>query len=183
MESLEYTLSQVVQRLRSHQQGLPARGSPEQPMQADLTNNNGPILEVDGTTSQGLIQPPTGETLTVVARAYLKYCECQPIPLFDEATFMQSLPSREPELLYSLFAIASRFCDDIQVPRPSSDQITRYCEAAYRLVMARLIDGNVELSTLQTLCLLSLLYLDRKYFPRSPQSLSSANHVEYSRPL
>jgi hypothetical protein len=164
MESLENTLSQVVQRLRSHEQGLPAQGSPGRPMQADLTNDNEPLFEVERTTSQGLIQPLTREALTVVARAYLKYCECQPIPLFDETTFVQSLPNREPELVYSVFAIATRFCDNTQIPHPSLDQISHYCEAAYRLVMTRLIDGNVELSTLQTLCLLSLLYLDRKYF-------------------
>lgn len=164
MKSLENTLSQVVQRLRSHEQTLPGQRSPEQPIQADLTNGNKLPSTIGRTDPQDLIQPLTREILTVVARAYLKYCECQPIPLFDETTFVQSLPDREPELVYSVFAMATRFCDNTQVPLPSLDQISHYCEAAYRLVMTRLIDGNVELSTLQTLCLLSLLYLDRKYF-------------------
>ncbi|KAH7268534.1 hypothetical protein B0J15DRAFT_510361 [Fusarium solani] len=183
MESLENTLSQVVQRLRSHEQGLPAQGSPGRPMQADLTNDNEPLFEVERTTSQGLIQPLTREALTVVARAYLKYCECQPIPLFDETTFVQSLPNREPELVYSVFAIATRFCDPTQVPHPSLDQISHYCEAAYRLVMTRLIDGNVELSTLQTLCLLSLLYLDLGRYDKSHLLCSQAASLAKSARL
>jgi hypothetical protein len=96
---------------------------------------------------------PPLELIKAVGGAYLLYCDCQPIPLFQRDNFMQTLHSREPELLFALLAMAGRF---LQPPmsRISADE---FLEISRRLVMGRICDGQVELSTLQTLCLLSMV--------------------------
>lgn len=75
---------------------------------------------------------------------------------------MQNLNSREPELLFALLALAGRFFD-APMRRSSADD---FLEKSRRMVMGRVCEGNVELSTLQTLCLLSMVdFTSRQWLP------------------
>lgn len=100
---------------------------------------------------------PTWEIVRSVASLYLECCDCQPLPLFHGATFINSLPGRDPEVLFSILALALRFSTDEAILRDCDELCRNYAEAARRLVMARISDGPIELSTLQSLCLLSLV--------------------------
>jgi hypothetical protein len=99
------------------------------------------------------------DTTLYIAERYLMYCDCQPLPLFHTGTFMQSLRTRDPEIIHSILALATRFVDNaftrgIEDP----DQISRdLAEKARNTIMKRVSNGPVELSTLQCLCLLSLI--------------------------
>lgn len=88
---------------------------------------------------------------------YLKYCNCQPLPLFSPQYLKATLSSRDPELLLALISLAARFSPEFPVGMSQGS-----AEEAQRLVMLRVSQGVVELSTLQTLCMLSLREFNRK---------------------
>lgn len=70
---------------------------------------------------------------------------------------MASLKSRSPEVLFSILALTARFSDH-DFFRYNVDRCTNeYMEAAREIVMRSVFEGSVRLSTLQSLCLLSLL--------------------------
>ncbi|GAB1192365.1 hypothetical protein APSETT444_001556 [Aspergillus pseudonomiae] len=73
-------------------------------------------------------------------------------------SFLSSLGNRDPEVIYAILALSARFAEDQY--RDSNDLAARtsgYTEVARSLVMRRVSEGSVELSTLQCLCLLSLV--------------------------
>ena len=98
---------------------------------------------------------PPWDDILAAAELYLLYCDCQPLPLFDRDSFIRTLESRHPEVLLSMLALTSRFSEHAQTR--ATEVVTGHVEAARTLVMQRLSDGPVELSTLQSLCLLSLI--------------------------
>ncbi|GKZ71426.1 hypothetical protein AnigIFM60653_007909 [Aspergillus niger] len=101
---------------------------------------------------------PTWEKVLSMAELYLTYCHSQPLPLFQKEGFLDSLGSRDPEIVYAMLALSIRFS-----PEESSrtggftSLINGYTEVARGLVMRRVSEGPIELSTLQSLCLLSLV--------------------------
>jgi len=100
---------------------------------------------------------PSWETIVHAAEVYLQYCDCQPLPLFHRGTFMQTLQNRDPEVLFSLLALTTRFWDNLDLNNNESSPIAGYAEAARSLVAKRIFEGTVEISTVQTLCLLTLV--------------------------
>jgi hypothetical protein len=88
-----------------------------------------------------------------MAEAYLLYCDCQPLPLFDRSFFIHTLKDRGEEVLFSLLALALRFTG---FPAEVKD-VSRYVEAARTIISQKAFEGKVELSTIQSLCLLSLV--------------------------
>ncbi|RAL11057.1 putative C6 transcription factor [Aspergillus homomorphus CBS 101889] len=101
---------------------------------------------------------PRWEKVLSIAELYLLYCDSQPLPLFQRESFLRSLPTRDPEIIYAIMALSVRFSDD-EAARPEElpTLINGYTEVARGLVMKRVSEGPVELSTLQSLCLLSLV--------------------------
>ncbi|PBP24582.1 hypothetical protein BUE80_DR004393 [Diplocarpon rosae] len=92
---------------------------------------------------------PSWEVILGAAENYLKYCDCQPLPLFQRATFLRTLKGRQPEVVFSILALASRFTDTYG---PCSDQarlIGGYGEAARTIVAKKVFEGTVDLSTIQ----------------------------------
>lgn len=92
------------------------------------------------------------------------YCESQPLPLFHRSSFIVSLQTRDVEIIYAMLALSSRFSDDYR--HRASDMtelVNSYAEVARGLVMKRVSEGPVELSTLQCLCLLSLVDFTSKF--------------------
>lgn len=100
---------------------------------------------------------PSWDVILSTGKNYLLYCDCQPLPLFDRSTFLQGLKEREPEVLFSLLGLALRFNEDEPYYEGQATPIQDYVEAARVLVMKKVMDGAVELSTIQSLCLLSLI--------------------------
>ncbi|PYH80834.1 C6 transcription factor [Aspergillus uvarum CBS 121591] len=101
---------------------------------------------------------PRWEKVLSIADLYLQYCDSQPLPLFHRDSFLRSLPTRDPEIIYAILALSVRFSDDeASSPDELPSLINGYTEVARGLVMKRVSEGPVELSTLQSLCLLSLV--------------------------
>ncbi|PLB50025.1 putative Zn(II)2Cys6 transcription factor [Aspergillus steynii IBT 23096] len=91
------------------------------------------------------------------AHLFLTYCNFQPLPLFPHRTFLESYDSRDAEVQLAIQALGQRFdgrgVADLEIDR----EIRDWTESSRRMVMSRLAEGAVELSTLQTLCLLTLI--------------------------
>lgn len=92
------------------------------------------------------------------AELYLLYCDSQPLPLFHRDSFLGTLDSRDPEVIYAMMALSIRFSENLyRDTRELMRLVNSYAEVARSLVMNRISEGPVELSTLQCLCLLSLV--------------------------
>lgn len=116
------------------------------------------------------VLPPWQEVVPV-AELYLLYCESQPLPLFHRSSFLASLQTRDVEVLYGIMALTLRFSDSHCKAIDVMEVVNTYAEVARGLVMKRVSEGPVELSTLQCLCLLSLVD-----FTSMSQTLGSAWH-------
>jgi len=89
------------------------------------------------------------------AELYLQFCHCQPLPLFSPNHFVNDIASRDLEVRLCIVGLTLRFEDRV---RPGTDHQTesrKYLESARPLVMKRITEGRIELSTLQCLCLLA----------------------------
>jgi hypothetical protein len=91
------------------------------------------------------------------SRLFLTYCNCQPLPLFHHETFFASLDARDIELQDAIQALAMRFSDGGTTDPNTEQRIRSRTESCRKRVMDRIANGTVELSTLQSLCLLSLI--------------------------
>jgi hypothetical protein len=102
-----------------------------------------------------------GQTWGIVAELYLTFCWCQPLPLFEPSGFIASFSSRQPEVVYAVSALA------IKHVSPSHEEADEhgtksagYAQVAYQLVMRRIAEGEVELPTIQAICLLAVFDID-----------------------
>jgi hypothetical protein len=98
-------------------------------------------------------QLPNWNIIFSAGEAYLLYCDCQPLPLFDRSSFKSNLKDRDAEVLFSILALALRFTD---FPAEDKDA-SRYVEVGRTIISRKIFEGKVELSTIQSLCLLSLV--------------------------
>ncbi|KAK1993254.1 hypothetical protein LX36DRAFT_684401 [Colletotrichum falcatum] len=116
-----------------------------------------------------------------MGRQYLLWFHGQPITLFDEDEFLPSLSSRDPELILALQALVLRF-----PPGSLTQQLSRRLDEktreARQMVMNRVAEGRVELSTLQSLCLLSVFDFSSGNTTQSGVSLTLASHLAHSIP-
>lgn len=83
--------------------------------------------------------------------------------MFCRNRFVETINERDPEVIFSILALAMRFSDDDIFRDSQSELITGYVEAAQSIISARIFGGRVELSTLQSLCLLSLVDFTSMY--------------------
>lgn len=70
---------------------------------------------------------------------------------------METLNTRDPEVLFAMIALSSRFLNNPHARKEFKTLEADFTEAARIRVMDKITNGRVELSTLQTLCLLSLV--------------------------
>ncbi|KAI2788461.1 hypothetical protein POX_e06477 [Penicillium oxalicum] len=100
---------------------------------------------------------PPWDDVVAIAELYLLYCESQPLPIFHTGSFINSLQSRDIEVIYAILALCLRFSTSHRSASNLSEQVNSYAEVARGLVMKRVSEGPVEVSTLQCLCLLSMV--------------------------
>lgn len=78
---------------------------------------------------------------------YFKFCHRQPIWCLERED-IEDYACIPEELAYSILALTSRFCD-------KRDQMQLYGNIAKTLIMLRIANGSVDLTTIESLCLLS----------------------------
>ncbi|KAH8702354.1 hypothetical protein BGW36DRAFT_372668 [Talaromyces proteolyticus] len=91
------------------------------------------------------------------AQTFLWYCNHQPIPFFHSETFLSTVSARDVELIDAIQALALRFEEGGFPDHDINQQIQNKTESSRKAVMNRIAEGTVELSTLQSLCLLSMI--------------------------
>lgn len=89
------------------------------------------------------LRPDEAEMATGIA-LYFKYCHRQPIWVFER----DELAAVSEELACSIMALTSRFSR-------RRDHLQLYGNNAKTLIMLRIANGTVDLTTIESLCLLS----------------------------
>lgn len=70
---------------------------------------------------------------------------------------MEKLKHRETEVLFSILALAFRFSEDQSFYDGQENPTSDWVEAARKIISKKIFNGTVELSTIQSLCLISLI--------------------------
>ncbi|OAA73463.1 hypothetical protein ISF_00364 [Cordyceps fumosorosea ARSEF 2679] len=114
-----------------------------------------------------------------MGRLYLAWCHGQPIALFDPETFLDSLTFRDLELILALQALSLRYPPSTLTPqkREKLDSMERESRSA---VMNRIASSAVELSTLQTLCILSMVEFADGKIAQAGLHVAIASHLAQS---
>lgn len=124
---------------------------------------------------------PSWDEITPIAELYLLYCDSQPLPLFHRESFLASLQTRDVEIIYAILALGIRFSDTHRDTCDLTELVNGYAEVARGLVMKRVSEGPVEVSTLQCLCLLSLVDFTSKQTTNfSTPRLIKSNRWQYA---
>ena len=110
----------------------------------DLLSSHPSVAMFD---AEGSSPRPHHAEIAVGVGLYFKYCHRQPIWCFerDQISDYMAIPE---ELACSILALTSRFLDN-------KNQLQLYRESAKTLIMLRIANGTVELTTIESLCLLS----------------------------
>ncbi|KAJ5358265.1 C6 transcription factor [Penicillium brevicompactum] len=106
--------------------------------------------------SEGVVLPPWSEVISF-GQIYLDFVESQPFPMFESDSFISSLEGRSSELMYALVAVAVHFSREPMSLEVKKQRSEGYSDTAHALAFARVSGNRVELSTIQTLLLLSHL--------------------------
>ncbi|OAP54272.1 hypothetical protein AYL99_11373 [Fonsecaea erecta] len=145
--------------------------SPAQPVPSTLPPSASPPTNLDTRILD--LSPsdrlPPWDAVGYSVQLYLRYCNCQPLPLFSTEVLTNTFSSRDPELILAMMALASRF--DPNTPNASPAELSRMYESraaqARDMIMRRVTHGPIELSTIQALCLLSLAEFNHGNTPRA----------------
>ncbi|WQF84380.1 Putative zn(2)Cys(6) fungal-type DNA-binding domain-containing protein [Colletotrichum destructivum] len=183
LASLEHKMDRLIEHLipkpqppepspSTHQVSSAKRAAP--PADPGSDSNAGPVPR-----SPSPLSSPADARLMETGRRYLLWIHGQPITLFTEETFLPSLPSRDPELILALEALVLRY-----PPGSLTSQVARQLEGkareSRRMVMDRVTEGRVELSTLQSLCLLNMFHFASGHVTQSGLDLAIASHLAHS---
>ncbi|KAH6698382.1 fungal-specific transcription factor domain-containing protein [Leptodontidium sp. MPI-SDFR-AT-0119] len=148
LQFLENQLSEVLanQASMSRSTSVQVSDSPRRVIPPSLPNS--------GSSEKNL---PSWDVIQRAAEIYLQYCDCQPLPLFQRSSFIRTLRNRKPEVLLSILAVALRFSEDRQSRTNHARVANGYVEACRTIISKQVFEGNVELSTIQALCLLTIV--------------------------
>jgi hypothetical protein len=112
-----------------------------------------------------LLQPGAelvGTDLELAGELYLQWCHDQPISLFRKDKFLRTLGSRDQGIQLAISALAARFPPgDFKAEK--RQEVASAVRSCRKLVTDRITNGKVRLSTLQCLCILSMVGFAGKY--------------------
>ncbi|KAJ5777681.1 hypothetical protein N7520_000927 [Penicillium odoratum] len=98
--------------------------------------------------------PPKGIVAEGVA-LYFKYCHKQPLWLFDADEL--SIPETcRNEVIFGTLSLALRYSNNPFLEGRTDKMCRHYAEAARSYIMFRIAQGTVDLSTIKSLCLITL---------------------------
>jgi hypothetical protein len=98
---------------------------------------------------------PSKEIIAETVDLYFRYCHRQPLWLFERDD-LASLDDCCEEVIFSLLALTVRFSNREFFEGRAQELSHRYAEVARGHIMFRIAQGAVQLSTIQSLCLLAL---------------------------
>lgn len=116
--------------------------------------NPGDETGLDNADTLPFAMPPK-EVVAEGIDLYFKYCHKQPLRLFLPDSL--SIPEQcRSEVLFGVLSLALRYSNNPFLDGRTDQMCRQYAEAARSYVMFRIVQGTVDLSTLQCLCLIAL---------------------------
>lgn len=98
---------------------------------------------------------PPQEVVVESVGFYLRYCHKQPLWLFDEEDLLKPEQCSQ-EVIFGILALALRYSENPFFAGRIDKLCLEYAESARGLIMLRIAQGNAQLATIQSLCLLAL---------------------------
>ncbi|RHZ53916.1 iron-sulfur cluster-binding protein, rieske family domain protein [Aspergillus thermomutatus] len=98
---------------------------------------------------------PPKEIVAEGIALYFQYCHKQPLWLFVRDNL--SIPERcRSEVIFGILSLALRYSNNPFLEGRTDQMCQQYAEAARSYVMIRIVQGTVDISTLQCFCLIAL---------------------------
>lgn len=94
-------------------------------------------------------------------------CHNQPLSLFREEGFIETLQCRDQELYLAIRMLVYRFPPGQFTPEKQQAAVT-LSKSCRNLVTDRIANGKIKLSTLQALCILSMTGFAGECYPTNP---------------
>lgn len=98
---------------------------------------------------------PSKEIVSESIGLYFRYCHKQPLWLLDPEDLASPENCRN-EVIFGVLTLALRYSDNPLLEGRKDQMCRQYAESARGLVMFRIAQGSVDLSTMQSLCLIAL---------------------------
>ncbi|KAL4937862.1 hypothetical protein BDV06DRAFT_232295, partial [Aspergillus oleicola] len=125
---------------------------------ASATSRTEPVTNLSATPVMSETPSRRNDPVAHIAlQLFHTYCNYQPLPLFHHKSFLATAGYRDPELLLAMQALGLRFSGNGIADSEIEQQIKDWTERSQQMVMARVTEGSVELSTLQALCILAFI--------------------------
>lgn len=86
---------------------------------------------------------------------YFRYCHKQPLWLFDQSDLTRLEGCRD-EVIFGILSLALRYSENPSLEGQIDQMSRQYAENARNLIMLRISQGTVNISTMQSLCLIAL---------------------------
>jgi hypothetical protein len=179
--------SQTADRLSILEQGmaqiqslLRAQSRPRDSPLHDLPAESNIASRTGGSPNQD--EAPSWPEIQRAGELYSTFCDSQPLPLFSPEQWIDSLWSRDTEVIHALIALTERF-DTTKSVTARTQRYNDFLNSARKRVMKRVAEGPVELSTIQTLCLLGLIAFNGSYTAQASTYISLAMDLAQSAGL
>lgn len=117
-------------------------------------------LQITNTLPLGM---PSKDIVDESIALYFQYCHKQPLWLFDQSELSKQEGCRD-EVIFGILSLALRYSENPSLQGRIDQMCRQYAEAARNLIMLRISQGTVNLSTMQSLCLIALAqYIGKPY--------------------
>ncbi|KAJ5980147.1 hypothetical protein N7481_007445 [Penicillium waksmanii] len=143
---------------KSYSHGLESREAT-----AESSDMRDPSTKQDGSSDSMSLQLPEVMPFTLPSKEivsesiglYFRYCHKQPLWLLDPEDLASPENCRN-EVIFGILTLALRYSDNPLLEGRKDQMCRQYAESARGLVMFRIAQGSVDLSTMQSLCLIAL---------------------------
>ncbi|KAL4786420.1 hypothetical protein BJX76DRAFT_118153 [Aspergillus varians] len=132
----------------------------------------GPVVATSNMPSRQI-----SSTAENAVRLFHTYCNFQPLPLFHHKSFFANSENRNPELLLAMQALGLRFSGNGIADPEINKLIKDWTEDSRRMVMTRVTEGSLELSTLQSLCILTLIDYTAGHIMKARANIRLAKYI------
>ncbi|KAL1964457.1 hypothetical protein VTN77DRAFT_6883 [Rasamsonia byssochlamydoides] len=157
-QDLETRLAQLEEKMEL----MLERAIPEPASQAETPKSYTGAPSSQTTPVEDAVRPPAlsssllppKDVLAEAVDLYFRYCHKQPLWLFNRDELLAPEECCE-EVIFAILALTVRFSNRPFFKGQSEQLAQRYAEASRGLIIAKIAQGTVQLSTIQSLCLLA----------------------------
>ncbi|KAF5655847.1 hypothetical protein FCIRC_13843 [Fusarium circinatum] len=174
IETLETKMDQILEALR-FSSASPVGASCQSTVQTQYVTpaQEGRYSELSISEDQELLR---------AGQLYQTWCHNQPVYLFRQEVFLNTLKDRDKELQLAVRMLSYRLPPG-QITADKQEALNVLSAQCRKLVIDRIYKGKIRLSTLQTLCLLSMISFSEGYVMQAGLDLDMAHYFASGLPL